>query len=56
MTMSHLKLPYQTFRSLYQSATQAFLVSSYNAPPHWGGALYDDTGEERCMTTLKTPV
>ena len=27
-------------------------VSSYNAPPHWGGALHDDTGEERCMTTL----
>ena len=26
-----------------QSATQPFLVSSRNAPPHWGGALRDDT-------------
>ena len=45
MTMSLLKLPYQAFRSVYvcQSATQLFLVSSRNAPPHWGGALSDDT-------------
>ena len=26
-----------------QSATKLFLVSSRNAPPHWGGALRDDT-------------
>ena len=26
-----------------QSATQPFLVSSRNAPPHWGRALRDDT-------------
>ena len=31
-----------------QSATQPFLVSSPNAPPH--------SGEERCVTTLKTAV
>ena len=26
-----------------KSATQPFLVSSPNAPPHWRGALRDDT-------------
>ena len=45
MTMSRLNLPYKAFRSVYvcQSATQPFLVSPRNAPPHWGGALRDDT-------------
>ena len=31
-----------------KSATQAFLVSSRNAPPWWGGALHDDT-ENACV-------
>ena len=31
------------FTQSSQSATQPFLVSSRNAPPHWGGALRDDT-------------
>ena len=45
MTMSRLKLPYQAFRAVCvcQSATQPFLVSSRNAPPHWGGVLRDGT-------------
>ena len=51
MTMSRLKLPYKAFRSVYvcQSATQPFLVSPRNAPPHWGGALRDDT-KNGCVT------
>ena len=31
------------FTQSSQSATKLFLVSSRNAPPHWGGALRDDT-------------
>ena len=36
--------PFFNFTPLVQySATQPFLVSSRNAPPHeWGGALHDD--------------
>ena len=43
----------QSFSS--QSATQPFLASSRNAPPHsWGGALRDDT-KNGCVANCFPP-